>query len=94
MDELHGRRQPDVTQTLVAADLRGSQRQHRPQSFAAGIDDVTSQLGDERHVRAHALEDQRVDVLQVGFHEPEKALNRPFGLSGPFVKSLDGTQDV
>jgi hypothetical protein len=39
--------------------------QHRAQPLAAGCDNMSGELRDQRHRTLHALDDQRVDVREI-----------------------------
>jgi hypothetical protein len=93
MDELDGRRQADMAKSLVAADLGRSERQHGAQSLAAGIDDVSRELGDQRDIAAHALEYQGIDVLQVAFNQAEQPVNSALLVDHALCQSLNRSQD-
>ena len=48
------------------AEQRGArERQHRPHALAAAGDQVAGELGDQRDLALHPLEDDRVDVVHV-----------------------------
>ena len=49
---------------------------------------MPGEFRDHRHVAAHPLEDQRVDVRKVAFDQAKKRLDRP-GWLGCTFKSLD-----
>ena len=93
MDEFHGSRQSNMAKPLVAADLGRSERQHGPQSLAARIDDVACELGDQRDIAAHALEDQGIDVLQVAFNQAEQPVDGALLVDHTLCQSLNRSQD-
>ena len=93
MDELHRRREADMSKPLVAADLSRGERQHGPQSLAARIDDVACELGDQRNIAAHALEDQGIDVLQVAFNQAEQPIYGALLVDHTLCQSLNRSQD-
>ena len=66
MDEFHHRGELEALLAAKSRRARCEQQQRRPQSLAAAGDDVLGDLAHQRHVRAEALPDQRIDALHVG----------------------------
>ena len=60
MDELHYRRQVVMMLACVAKSLRRQQHQRRTQPFAAAVDDVFTDLIDQRHFGMQACADHRI----------------------------------
>src|SRR6185437_7886745 len=54
VDELDGGGEGDRAVAAIAAEPRRRPGEHRPQSLAAGGDDVAGELRDERHRALHA----------------------------------------
>ena len=52
------------------------ERQHRPHPLAAAGDQMAGELGDQRDVALHPLEDDRVDMVEVGRDELDHRLER------------------
>ena len=55
---------------------RAGQGQHRPHPLAAAGDEVAGQLGDQRHLALHPVEDDRVDVVEVGRDQLDHRVER------------------
>lgn len=68
-------RQADMTKALVAANLRSRECEHGPEALAAGVDNMSRQLRDQRNITPHPLQNQRVHVLKVVFNQAKQALN-------------------
>ena len=66
MNEFNRGGQADVTVTTVVAQARAGQRQQRPQPFAASGDQMAGELGDQRHVRLHMVENELIDPGEIG----------------------------
>ena len=69
MHELDGGGERVVTIALVAAELCRRERENGPQALAAGRDDVSGQLRDQRDRALHVIQNQRVDALKVKRHQ-------------------------
>jgi hypothetical protein len=76
VDEFDRRRQRHVAIAAIAAQPRRGQRQHRPEPLAAGRDDMTGELRDQRHRAVHALQDEGVHPVEIGFQEGGQAIER------------------
>ena len=72
----------DVAGALVVAHAGRGQRQHRPQPFAAGGDEVVCDVGDHRDVGGRARQDRLIDALHVAGDQGEKPRH---GRLGRFV---------
>ena len=79
MHELDRGRELDMAVAAIAGEPRQRQRQHRPQPFAAGVDQVIGDLGNHRHLGAGALQDHAIDAFHVRAHEIDQRVDR-----GPF----------
>ena len=69
----------DMAVARVAAHPRRGDGQHRPQPLAAGGDQVPGDVGDDAHIRAGAVDDQRVDPLHVVPGQPHQRLDAGTG---------------
>ena len=67
MNEFDSGRQMDMRPAPVAGDLRRGEGEHRPQALAARFDQMSGELGDQRHAALHAIDDQRIDGLKIAF---------------------------
>ena len=67
--ELDACRQRDVMAARVAAHGGRSQREHRPQPFAATVDQMAGNFRDEFHIGTAFCEDQPVDQLHICLHQ-------------------------
>ena len=65
MHELDGGCRGHMLRAVVAAQLGGCDGQHRAETFAAGIDQVVGQLGDELDFRYGLVENDAIDRLHV-----------------------------
>ncbi len=59
----------DMAVAGVAGEPRQSEREHRPQPLAAGIDEVVSDLRDHRHLGTRARKNDAIDALHIGDHQ-------------------------
>ena len=66
MDELDDGGGVDVLLILVAAGAGGQQHQQRPQTLAAGVNDVGGDLVDQRHRAVQPTLDDPIDGLKIG----------------------------
>ena len=72
MHELDGRRRADVAVARVAAHLRRSQSQHRPQALPPGCNEMVRQLRNQIDIGHGLIENDPVD----GFHILVDQLNQ------------------
>ncbi len=84
VDEFHAGGQTDVTLAAVAAQFGGGQGQHRAQALAAGGDDMSGQLRDQRDRAVHAFDDVAVDQRQIVVDQSRQSVERR-PLLAPFV---------
>ena len=81
MDELDDHGHGDVRGVVVPAGAGCQKDRERTQSLAAAVGDVVSDLIDEGHVAAEALENKPVDRGPVVFYQgPELVQGRCFWL--------------
>ena len=69
VDELDRGGQLVVARSWVSKQACASERQHRPHALAAAGDQVAGELGDQRDLALHALEDDGIDAVHVGGDE-------------------------
>ena len=65
MNELDAGGEVDMPLPGIAAEPGRGQRQQRPQPLAAGGDDVAGELRNQRHLAAHAADDDLIHLGQV-----------------------------
>ena len=66
MDELDRGREADMLVTVVTAQACAGQGQERPEPLAAGGDEMAGQLGDQRDVGLHMIDDDLVHPGEIG----------------------------
>ena len=69
VDELDAGREPHVAGAGVPAQAGAGEHDQRPEALSAGGDDVTGELGDQRHAAVHTREDDVVDLGEILAHE-------------------------
>ena len=82
VDEFHRRGEPVVARARIIEQPRAGQSQHRPHPLAAAGDQVAGELGDQGDVALHAIEDDRVDMVEIGRDELDHRVERRRG-AGP-----------
>src|ERR1051326_4315145 len=60
----------------IAEQAGAGERQHRPHPLSAAGNQVAGELGDERNLALHALEDHGVDAVHVGGDERHHRVER------------------
>ena len=65
MHELDACREPHMALATVAAKLRRGDGEHGPQAFAAGIDQVPGEIGDQLDIGTGTIEDDAVDMTHI-----------------------------
>ncbi len=86
--EFDGSGEQDMVLALVAGHLRRAKRQHRPQSLAAGIDQVAGDLGNKIDMRTGLRQDQPVDPLHIGANKLDQRLD-----AAPAASTFDWNDD-
>ena len=89
MDELDRRGEAPMAFPLIATELGRAQQQHRAQAFSTGGDDVSGELGNQRHRAVHMLDDKLVDPEEVFFHQGQKRFQGRFSPVAAFVIEAD-----
>ena len=69
MDELDAGSKANMPVTLVVAQSRRAEGEHRPQPLAAGGNQVPRKLRDQRHRALHMLDDGLVDPFQISLDQ-------------------------
>jgi hypothetical protein len=90
MDEFDAGGQRDVTVALEAAELGRGEGEHRPQALAAGRDEVSGELRDERDRALHVVDDDLVDPPQVVEDQVVYRLQTRLLLAPSAVQADDG----
>ena len=80
VDELDRRGELVVARAGVAEQRGAGERQHRPHPLAAAGDQMARELGDQRDLALHALEDDGVDAVHVGGDERHHRVERRLAL--------------
>src|SRR4051794_31868452 len=76
MDELDRRSELVMPRSGVAQQRGAGERQHRPHALAAARDQVPGELGDQRDLALHPLEDDGVDAVHVARDERHQRVER------------------
>ncbi len=76
MDELDSRGEFHMGIAAIAELARRGQRDERPEPLAAGIDEMLSDLGNERGLAQHAAVDDVVNRGEIGAHQGGQPLHR------------------
>ena len=87
VDELDRGGELVVARAGVVEQSRAREGQHRPHALAAAGDQMAGELGDQRHLRLHPLEDDGVDGVHVGRGQRQHRVERR-GAAGP--QGMDG----
>lgn len=74
VQEFDRRANPDVPVAGILRKFGRCDRQHGPQAFAAGIDEVVRQLGDHFDAGNRLVEDDAIDRLHILMHKPGERL--------------------
>ena len=80
MDELDRRGELVVARAGVAEQCGAGERQHRPHALATAGDQMARELGNQRDLALHALEDDGVDAVHVGGDERHHRVERRLAL--------------
>jgi len=56
----------DMVVAAIVAQARAGQCEQGPQALAAGCDQMSGELWDQRHFRLHMVDDELVDPRQIG----------------------------
>ena len=76
VDELDRGGELVVARAGIAEQGAAGDRQHRPHALAAAGDQVPGQLGDQRDLALHPLEDDGVDAVHVARDERDQRIER------------------
>ncbi len=76
MDELDRGGELVMARARIIEQPRAGEGQHRPHPLAAAGDQVAGELGDQRDVALHPLEDDRVDMVEIGRDELDHRIER------------------
>jgi hypothetical protein len=93
MHEFDAGREPDMGVARIAAELRRGDSKHGPEAFAAGIDQMPGELGDQLDIGAGAIENDAIDMRHVGFDKPNQGRKARARIAGT-GKLNDDTQGV
>ena len=80
MDELDRSGELVVARARVTKQRGAGERQHRPHPLAAAGDQMAGELGNQRDLALHALEDDGVDAVHVGGDERHHGVERRLAL--------------
>ena len=69
----------------IAAHAARGQGEHGAQPLAAGGDEMTGELRDQRHGTVHILQDQSVDDVQILGHQALQLVQRGFASACTFI---------
>ena len=91
VDELDRGGEAVVTRAGIAEQPRACERQHRAHPLAAAGDQMAGEFRDQRNVRLHAAEDDRVDEIEVTRDQLHDRFERRLR---PWVEAVDGGAHV
>ena len=87
MDELDRGGELVVPHSGIIEQPRAGQGQHRPHALAAAGDEMAGELGDQGHLALHPLEDDGVDMVEVGRDQLEHRVERRRAAGADGVKA-------